>query len=53
MATYPQVYLVGQERYRPYLTSGYIEIVSQEPFKLHMVRELPKEDLPIEFIEEF
>jgi predicted dienelactone hydrolase len=53
IVAYPQVYLVGQERYRPYLTSGYIETISQEPFKLHMVHELPKEDLPIESTEEF
>ncbi|MEM6869371.1 MAG: alpha/beta hydrolase, partial [Cyanobacteria bacterium P01_C01_bin.121] len=33
-----QVHLQGDESYRPYLTSSYVESVSVEPVKLHLVR---------------
>ncbi|MBE7384976.1 MAG: alpha/beta hydrolase [Leptolyngbya sp. SIO1E4] len=31
-------YLLGNEAYRPYLTSAYVETVSVEPTKLHLLR---------------
>jgi predicted dienelactone hydrolase len=33
-----RVYLLGHEDCRPYLTSAYVETVSQEPQKSHLVR---------------
>ncbi|MGF1517752.1 MAG: alpha/beta hydrolase [Nodosilinea sp.] len=36
-----QVYLNQQEDYRPFLRSAYVEAVSAEPFRLHLVRDLP------------
>jgi len=33
-----RVHLQGDESYRPYLTSSYVEAVSVEPVKLHLVR---------------
>ena len=41
LVAYPKVYLLGQEQFRPYLTSNYVETVSKEPFILNMVRSLP------------
>jgi len=35
------VYLLDNESYRPYLTSAYVEAVSVEPFKLHLLRSIP------------
>ncbi|MEO1095093.1 MAG: alpha/beta hydrolase [Cyanobacteria bacterium J06638_28] len=37
-----RVYLQGDESYRPYLTSAYVEAVSVEPFKLHLLRSVPE-----------
>jgi predicted dienelactone hydrolase len=37
-----QVYLRGDRRYEPFLSSAYIEAVSQAPFRRHLVRELPE-----------
>lgn len=36
-----QVYLLDNESYRPYLTSAYVEAVSIEPTKLHLLRAIP------------
>lgn len=36
-----RVYLQGDDSYRPYLTSSYVETVSEEPIKLHLVRTFP------------
>jgi predicted dienelactone hydrolase len=36
-----RVYLLDQTEYRPYLTSSYVETVSEEPLKLHLLRYLP------------
>ena len=33
-----QLYLLGNEAYRPYLTSAYVETVSVEPTRLHLLR---------------
>ena len=38
-----QVYLLGNDSYRPYLTSAYVEVVSIEPAKLHLLRSIPDE----------
>ncbi|MBX2865393.1 MAG: alpha/beta hydrolase [Leptolyngbyaceae cyanobacterium MAG.088] len=38
-----QVYLLDNEFYRPYLTSAYVEAVSLEPTKLHLLRSIPNE----------
>lgn len=38
-----QVYLLDNESYRPYLTSAYVEAVSVEPTKLHLLRSIPDE----------
>jgi predicted dienelactone hydrolase len=46
MIAHSRVYLLGQEDYRPYLTSAYVEAVSQEPQKLHLVRSLPEDIVP-------
>ncbi|MEM1243151.1 MAG: dienelactone hydrolase, partial [Cyanobacteria bacterium P01_H01_bin.26] len=36
-----QVSLVGDETYNPYLTAAYVEAVSVEPTRLHLLRSLP------------
>mgnify|MGYP001799294125 CR=1 FL=1 len=36
-----QVSLVGDETYSPYLTAAYVETVSVEPTRLHLLRALP------------
>lgn len=36
-----QVYLLDDESYRPYLTSAYVEAVSIEPTRLHLLRAVP------------
>ena len=36
-----QVSLVGDETYSPYLTAAYVEAVSVEPTRLHLLRSLP------------
>ncbi|MBE9108563.1 alpha/beta hydrolase [Nodosilinea sp. LEGE 07298] len=41
VVAFSQVYLAQQEAYRPFLRSHYIEAVSADPFRLHLVRELP------------
>lgn len=38
-----QVYLLDDESYRPYLTSAYVEAVSVEPTKLHLLQSIPDE----------
>lgn len=38
-----QVYLLDDASYRPYLTSAYVEAVSVEPTKLHLLRSIPDE----------
>ncbi|MEM9265665.1 MAG: alpha/beta hydrolase [Cyanobacteria bacterium P01_F01_bin.13] len=38
-----QVYLLDNNDYRPYLTSAYVEAVSIEPTKLHLLRSAPDE----------
>ena len=35
------VYLMGDETYSPYLTAAYVETVSVEPTRLHLLRSLP------------
>ena len=37
-----KVHLQGDEAYQPYLTSAYVEAVSQEPFKLHLLQSIPE-----------
>jgi len=37
-----QVYLRGDRSYAPFLSSAYVEAVSQPPFQRHLVRELPE-----------
>jgi len=39
---YAQVYLKGDRTYEPFLSAGYIEAISEEPFLRHLVRELPE-----------
>ena len=46
LIAYGRVYLLDQEDYRPYLTSAYVEAVSQEPQKLHLIRSLPDDFAP-------
>ncbi len=46
LIAHSRVYLLGQEDDRPYLTSAYVEAVSQEPQKLHLVRSLPEKLVP-------
>ncbi len=46
LIAYGRVYLLDQEDYRPYLTSAYVEAVSKEPQKLHLVRSLPDDFEP-------
>jgi predicted dienelactone hydrolase len=41
VVAFSQVYLVEQEEYRPFLRSAYVEAVSAEPFRVHLVRDLP------------
>jgi predicted dienelactone hydrolase len=41
VVAFSQVYLNQQEDYRPFLRSAYVEAVSAEPFRLHLVRYLP------------
>ncbi|MFM7325046.1 MAG: alpha/beta hydrolase, partial [Nodosilinea sp.] len=41
VVAFSQVYLNEQEDYRPFLRSAYVEAVSAEPFRLHLVRDLP------------
>jgi predicted dienelactone hydrolase len=41
VVAFSQVYLNEQEDYRPFLRSAYVEAVSAEPFRLHLVRGLP------------
>ncbi|PZO38252.1 MAG: hypothetical protein DCF17_14935 [Shackletoniella antarctica] len=41
VVAFSQVYLNQQEDYRPFLRSAYVEAVSVEPFRLHLVRDLP------------
>ena len=41
VVAFSQVYLSEDEDYRPFLRSAYVEAVSAEPFRLHLVRDLP------------
>jgi predicted dienelactone hydrolase len=41
LVAFSQVYLNQQDDYRPFLRSAYVEAVSAEPFRLHLVRDLP------------
>ncbi|TVQ10045.1 MAG: alpha/beta fold hydrolase [Leptolyngbya sp. DLM2.Bin27] len=41
VVAFSQVYLNEQDDYRPFLRSAYVEAVSAEPFRLHLVRDLP------------
>jgi predicted dienelactone hydrolase len=41
VVAFSQVYLSEEEDYRPFLRSAYVEAVSAEPFRLHLVRDLP------------
>ncbi len=41
VVAFSRVYLAEQEEYRPFLRSAYVETVSAEPFRLHLVRTLP------------
>lgn len=41
VVAFSRVYLSEQEEYRPFLSSAYVGAVSAEPFRLHLVRELP------------
>jgi predicted dienelactone hydrolase len=41
VVAFSQVYLNQQEDYRPFLRSAYVEAVSVEPFRVHLVRDLP------------
>ena len=36
-----KVHLLGDESYRPYLTSAYVEVNSTEPNRIHLLRSLP------------
>ena len=38
-----RIHLLNDESYRPYLTSAYVEAVSIEPTKLHLLRSVPNE----------
>ncbi|MGF1524328.1 MAG: alpha/beta hydrolase [Leptolyngbyaceae cyanobacterium] len=38
-----KVHLLGDESYRPYLTSAYVEVNSTEPNRIHLLRSLPDE----------
>ncbi|MGA7934276.1 MAG: alpha/beta fold hydrolase [Kovacikia sp.] len=46
LVAFGRVYLLGQEDFRPYLTSAYVETVSVEPQKLHLVHSLPNKPEP-------
>lgn len=41
MLAFSEVYLLGQSEFEPFLRSAFVEAVSVEPFRLHLVRELP------------
>lgn len=41
LIAHSQASLVGDETYNPYLTAAYVEIVSVEPTRLHLLRSLP------------
>ncbi|WP_017297247.1 alpha/beta hydrolase [Nodosilinea nodulosa] len=41
VVAFGQVYLAQREDYRPFLRSAYVETVSADPFRLHLVRDLP------------
>jgi hypothetical protein len=41
LVAFSRVYLNGQADYRPFLRSAYVEAVSADPFRLHLVRDLP------------
>ncbi|MFZ4675140.1 MAG: alpha/beta hydrolase [Nodosilinea sp.] len=41
VVAFSQVYGAGREEYRPFLRAAYVEAVSADPFRLHLVRELP------------
>lgn len=38
-----KVHLLGDESYRPYLTSAYVEVNSIEPSRIHLLRSLPED----------
>jgi predicted dienelactone hydrolase len=38
---FAKVYLTNDPAYEPFLRSAYVEAVSQDPYKRHLVRELP------------
>ncbi|MEM0980381.1 MAG: alpha/beta hydrolase, partial [Cyanobacteria bacterium P01_H01_bin.58] len=38
-----KVHLLGDESYRPYLTSAYVEVNSVEPNRIHLLRSLPED----------
>ncbi|MGF1569745.1 MAG: alpha/beta hydrolase [Nodosilinea sp.] len=41
VVAFSHVYLSGQQEYQPFLGAAYVETVSIEPFRFHLVRELP------------
>jgi len=42
LIAYGRVYLLDENAYQPYLTSAYVEAVSQEPNNLHLIQSLPE-----------
>ena len=36
-----RTYLLGEDSYLPYLTAAYVQAVSTEPAKIHLIRDLP------------
>jgi predicted dienelactone hydrolase len=42
IVAFSQVFLADREEFRPYLTSAYVEAISQDPFRFNLVRKLPE-----------
>lgn len=43
---FSEFFVAGNEDFKPFLTSAYLESINQDPFDLHLVRSLPPNSLP-------
>jgi predicted dienelactone hydrolase len=41
VVAFTQVYAANRQEFRPFLQASYVEAVSADPFRLHLVRALP------------
>lgn len=46
LLAFSQVYVAGNEAFRPFLNSAYLEASNQQGFPLHMTRSLPPDSVP-------